>query len=83
MLSQVFYERRRETVSRARNIRESAEMHRRIYMAIRQHDAAAAREAMDRHLRLSVEAEASEDGDRDAVASMLDAAVDACSVFRH
>ena len=39
MLSQVFYERRRETVSRARNFRESAEMHRRIYMAIRQHDA--------------------------------------------
>ncbi len=68
MLSQVFYERRRETVSRARNIRESAEMHRRIYMAIRQHNADAAREAMDRHLQLSVEAEASEDGDRGAVA---------------
>lgn len=63
MLSQVFYERRRETVGRARNIRESADMHRRIYMAIRQRDSAAAREAMDRHLQLSVEAEASEDGD--------------------
>jgi GntR family transcriptional repressor for pyruvate dehydrogenase complex len=62
MLSQVFYERRRETVSRARNIRESADMHRRIYMAIRQRDSAAAREAMDRHLQRSVEAEASEEG---------------------
>lgn len=63
MLSQVFYERRRGTVARARNIRESADMHRKIYMAIRQRDSAAAREAMDRHLQLSVEAEASEEGD--------------------
>lgn len=63
MLSQGFYERRRETIGRARNIRESADMHRRIYMAIRQHDSAAARETMDRHLQLSFEAEASEVGD--------------------
>ena len=64
MLSQVFYERRRETVGRARDFRESAEMHRRIYMAIRQRDSAAAREAMDRHLQLSYEAQAIEEGDR-------------------
>jgi len=61
MLSQVFYERRRETVGRARDFRESAEMHRRIYMAIRQRDSSAAREAMDRHLQLSYEAQASEE----------------------
>ena len=67
MLSQVFYERRRETVSRARNIRESADMHRRIYMAIRQRDSAAAREAMDHHLQRSVEAEASEEGEAAAL----------------
>ena len=61
MLSQVFYERRRATVSRARDFRESAEMHRRIYMAIRQRDSVAARDAMDRHLQLSYQAQASED----------------------
>src|SRR5688572_2270624 len=61
MLSQVFYERRRETVGRARDIRESADMHRRIYMAIRQHDSASAREAMDQHLRLSFDAQSIED----------------------
>ena len=66
MLSQVFYERRRETVGRARDFRESAEMHRRIYMAIRQRDSAAAREAMDRHLQLSYEAQANEDGEGQA-----------------
>ena len=63
MLSQVFYERRRETVGRARDLRESAEMHRRICMAIRQHDSDAAREAMDRHLRLSFDAQSSEDAE--------------------
>lgn len=66
MLSQVFYERRRETVGRARDFRESAEMHRRIYMAIRQRDGIAAREAMDRHLQLSYEAQTNEDSDGQA-----------------
>ena len=61
MLSQVFYERRRATVSRARDLRESAEMHRRIYMAIRQRDSALARDSMDRHLHLSYEAQAGEE----------------------
>lgn len=64
MLSQVFYERRRETVGQARDFRESADMHRRIYMAIRQRDAAAARDAMDRHLQMSFEAQVSEDASR-------------------
>lgn len=63
MLSQVFYERRRETVERARDIRESADMHRRIYMAIRHRDSGAAREAMDRHLQLSFDAQSVEEGD--------------------
>lgn len=61
MLSNVFYERRRQTVARARDLKESAEMHRRIYMAIRQHDADGARAAMDRHLALSYAAQLSED----------------------
>jgi GntR family transcriptional repressor for pyruvate dehydrogenase complex len=66
MLSEVFYERRRETVGRARDLRESAEMHRRIYMAIRQRDGAAARDAMDRHLHLSYQAQMTEDVPRAA-----------------
>ena len=69
MLSEVFYERRRETVGRARDLKESAEMHRRIYMAIRQRDAAAARDTMDRHLQLSFEAQESEEGTRAEAAS--------------
>ncbi len=64
MLSQVFYERRRETVGQARDIRESADMHRRICTAIRQRDSGAAREAMDRHLQLSFDAQASEEDGR-------------------
>lgn len=61
MLSNVFYERRRQTVNRARDLKESAEMHRRIYMAIRQRDANAARELMNRHLELSWQAQVSEE----------------------
>jgi GntR family transcriptional repressor for pyruvate dehydrogenase complex len=61
MLSNVFYERRRQTVNRARDLKESAEMHRRIYMAIRQRDASAAREAMNRHLQMSWQAQVSEE----------------------
>jgi GntR family transcriptional regulator, transcriptional repressor for pyruvate dehydrogenase complex len=61
MLSEVFYERRRQTVNRARDLKESAEMHRRIYMAIRQRDGNTAREAMNRHLQLSWEAQVSEE----------------------
>jgi GntR family transcriptional regulator, transcriptional repressor for pyruvate dehydrogenase complex len=68
MLSAVFYERRRETVGRARDLRESAEMHRRIYMAIRQHDAASASDAMNRHLQLSYEAQMSEEKSASRVA---------------
>jgi GntR family transcriptional repressor for pyruvate dehydrogenase complex len=63
MLSNVFYERRRQTVNRARDLKESAEMHRRIYMAIRQRDVAAARDAMNRHLQLSWQAQIDEDAD--------------------
>jgi GntR family transcriptional repressor for pyruvate dehydrogenase complex len=66
MLSEVFYERRRGTVGRARDLRESAEMHRRIYMAIRQRDGAAARDAMDRHLHLSYQAQVTEEEQRAA-----------------
>ncbi len=52
MLSELYYKRRRETAARAtdRNLHDAAEMHRRVYQAIRAHDAKAARVAMDEHL---------------------------------
>lgn len=54
MLSEVFYERRRrESYDDPREMRETADMHRRVYMAIRQHDPQAARDAMDQHLQIS------------------------------
>ena len=71
MLSAVFYENRRETVGRARDLRESAEMHRRIYMAIRQHDPAAASETMDRHLQLSYEAQMIEEKNAATAAAVI------------
>ncbi len=57
MVSGIFYETRRQNVDRARDLRESAEMHRRIYHAVRSRDAAAARQAMNEHLMLSERAQ--------------------------
>ena len=51
MVAAQFYELRKETVQNARNLRESAEMHRRIFRAIRVRDADAARLAMTEHLQ--------------------------------
>jgi GntR family transcriptional repressor for pyruvate dehydrogenase complex len=52
MVSELYYARRLGTVSRAsgRNLRDTAEMHRRIYQAIRRRDARAAQQAMAEHL---------------------------------
>jgi GntR family transcriptional repressor for pyruvate dehydrogenase complex len=52
MVSELYYERRRRTAARAtdRNLRDAAEMHQRIYRAIRARDARAARRAMNEHL---------------------------------
>ncbi|MGH9374172.1 MAG: FadR/GntR family transcriptional regulator [Vicinamibacterales bacterium] len=52
MVSALYYERRRETAVHAseRDHRDAAEMHRRIYQAIRAHDADAARTLMNAHL---------------------------------
>jgi GntR family transcriptional repressor for pyruvate dehydrogenase complex len=50
MVAAQFYELRKETVEHARDLRESAEMHRRIYRAVRTRDAEAARAAMTEHL---------------------------------
>ena len=52
MVSTLYYERRRQTAAHAsaRNLRDAAEMHRRIYRAIRSRNAVDARAAMHEHL---------------------------------
>jgi GntR family transcriptional regulator, transcriptional repressor for pyruvate dehydrogenase complex len=61
MVSTIVYERRRLTVERARDLKESAEMHRRIYAAIRDRDGERARREMSEHLDLARMAQASEE----------------------
>jgi GntR family transcriptional regulator, transcriptional repressor for pyruvate dehydrogenase complex len=52
MVSALYYEHRRETAKQAsgRDLKEAAELHRRIYQAIRARDPEAARNAMNEHL---------------------------------
>jgi GntR family transcriptional repressor for pyruvate dehydrogenase complex len=51
MLSSLFYERRRETIQTATDLRETAEAHRKVYQAIRARNRDAAIAAMGTHLR--------------------------------
>ena len=52
MVASLHYEQRRVTIERARNeLRSEADMHRRIYQAVRVHDPEAARATMDEHLQ--------------------------------
>jgi GntR family transcriptional repressor for pyruvate dehydrogenase complex len=55
------YERRKLTVERAHDLKESAAMHRRIYLAIKAGDATRARAEMRAHLDLARQAQASEE----------------------
>jgi GntR family transcriptional repressor for pyruvate dehydrogenase complex len=64
MVAALFFERRRETIERARNLRESADLHRKVYQAIRARDPEAARAAMDEHLRLAQAAQSTEESGR-------------------
>src|SRR5205809_5614170 len=61
MVSSLVWEQRRLTVERAHDLKESAELHRRIYQAIRDRDAERARTEMTRHLDLARQAQASEE----------------------
>lgn len=56
MVSAVMYDRRRETIGRAHDFKESVEMHQRIYRAIRARKSDEARVAMQEHLTLAQEA---------------------------
>ena len=54
MVSAIFYEQRKETAGRDRDLRVSAEQHRRIYQAIRDRDRDAAEREMDAHLQAAL-----------------------------
>jgi GntR family transcriptional repressor for pyruvate dehydrogenase complex len=60
MVASMFFEQRAATIDVARNLRETADQHRRIYQAIRGRDPEAARAAMDEHLRSAQSAKAEE-----------------------
>lgn len=60
-VSALFFEQRRVTIEKARNLKESADMHRKIYQAIRARDTEGARAAMDEHVRLAQVAQAADD----------------------
>ena len=61
MVSALFYEQRRKTAGRARDLRESAEMHRTIYNALRIRDVERAREMMNEHLAIAQERQSAEE----------------------
>jgi GntR family transcriptional repressor for pyruvate dehydrogenase complex len=61
MLSEVLYQRRCKTVGRSRDLKESVDMHRKIYRAIRARNADAARAAMSEHLMMAEQALAAEE----------------------
>jgi len=54
------YDKRRKTVERSTDLRESAEMHRAIYRAIRGRNAAEARKLMEQHLHMAQTAQGME-----------------------
>jgi GntR family transcriptional repressor for pyruvate dehydrogenase complex len=66
MVAAQFYELRKRTVDRARDLKESAEMHRRIYRAIRARDAEEAQAAMTDHLEAARHAQTLEAPERGA-----------------
>lgn len=59
-ISSALYDKRRKTVERSIDLHESAEMHRKIYRAIRARDGAEARKLMEQHLRLAETAQGME-----------------------
>ena len=70
MVSELYYERRLQTAERAsdRDMRDAAEMHRRIYQAVRGRHAEAARVAMNEHLIQASRHQAEELGDSPSAA---------------
>jgi GntR family transcriptional regulator, transcriptional repressor for pyruvate dehydrogenase complex len=70
-ITSTMYDKRRKTVERATDLRESAEMHRAIYRAVRSRNAAEARKLMEQHLNMAQTAQGMErPTDRKAAASV-------------
>lgn len=63
MVATILLDVRSKTVKRAKDLKESAEMHRQIYRAIRTHNPEGARNAMKDHLILAQKAQESEEPD--------------------
>lgn len=61
MVATILFDVRSKTVKRAKDLKESAEMHRTIYRAIRKRNAEAASEAMRDHLMAAQKAQAAEE----------------------
>jgi len=61
MVATILFDVRSKTVKRAKDLKESAEMHRHVYRAIRERSAEAARNAMRDHLVLAQKAQESEE----------------------
>jgi len=74
MVAAVMYERRRETIDRAHDFRESLEMHRAVYRAIRDKKPDAARAAMREHIERARLAFALEEKQEQDVAPYKDSA---------
>jgi GntR family transcriptional repressor for pyruvate dehydrogenase complex len=60
MVSELFRQQRRETIGRAHDLKDAADEHRRIYLAIRAHDPDRARRTMSEHLDRAYRTQASE-----------------------
>lgn len=59
-IASALYESRRRTVERSTSLRDSAELHREIYLAIRARNPIEARRLMDQHLRMAEAAQGTE-----------------------
>src|SRR5208337_1923856 len=59
-ITSALYDKRRKTVERSTDLRESAEMHREIYRAIRARKPLEARKLMEQHLRMAQAAQGME-----------------------
>jgi GntR family transcriptional repressor for pyruvate dehydrogenase complex len=66
-ITSAMYDKRRKTVEHARDLRESAEMHREIFRAIRARKPLEARKLMEEHLRQAQTAQETEPSDEQAV----------------
>jgi GntR family transcriptional regulator, transcriptional repressor for pyruvate dehydrogenase complex len=69
MVSEQFREQRQQTIAGAHDLKEAADEHRAIYLAIRGHDPERARRAMREHLERAYRTQLSEDARRAAAAA--------------